>query len=78
MQWFLFLVAWTVFFLLVWNFWTIVRETVDTTQRLHQILCSNCQFFTKNYYLKCPVHPSEALTEDAIHCPDYFSIDRRV
>jgi hypothetical protein len=38
---------------------------------MHQIPCSHCQFFTANYQLKCTVHPIEALTEEAIHCPDY-------
>lgn len=38
---------------------------------MHQIPCSNCQFFTNDYRLKCTVNPSVANTERAINCCDY-------
>jgi hypothetical protein len=67
-----FAVAWILVLLVVWSMGAAIREAVTTTKRLHKIPCSNCQFFTNSHYLKCPVHPSEALTENAINCPDYF------
>jgi hypothetical protein len=38
---------------------------------LSQIHCRKCYFFTSNSYVKCAVHPSRVLTEQAINCPDY-------
>jgi hypothetical protein len=63
--------AWLLVLLVVWNTWTAVRDTATLAQRMHQIPCSSCRFFTSNYQLKCTVHPSSALTEDAINCPDF-------
>jgi hypothetical protein len=40
---------------------------------LDQHPCKNCQFFNNNYYLKCAVHPSTALTKEAFNCSDYKS-----
>jgi hypothetical protein len=54
------------------SLWTFLRETVQVTQRLHQIPCARCQFCTNNPVLKCAVHPQAALTEQAIHCPDFY------
>jgi hypothetical protein len=54
--------------------WTVVSMIIDilkTAQRMHQIPCASCKFFTNDYHLKCTVHPSQALSEDAIRCPDY-------
>lgn len=47
------------------------REGIAMLKRLHQIPCANCEFFTDEYHLKCPIHPFSALTEEAIHCSDY-------
>lgn len=40
-------------------------------REMHRIPCADCQYFTGDYTLKCTVHPSTALSEDAINCPDY-------
>jgi hypothetical protein len=40
-------------------------------QKLHQIPCNHCIFFTGEYNLKCAVHPCKALSEEAIGCADY-------
>ena len=47
------------------------RKNWIQLQRLHQIPCSNCLFFTGEYNLKCAVHPCKAFSEDAIGCADY-------
>lgn len=48
-----------------------VQDGIARLKRLHQIPCSRCAYFTGNYYLKCPVHPCKALSEEAINCLDY-------
>lgn len=38
-----------------------------------KIPCRNCRFLSNSSYLKCAVHPTTALTEEAIDCSDYCS-----
>jgi hypothetical protein len=71
-----FVATWTILFLILANFWAVSSETVIYAQKMHRIPCSKCKFFTANYQLKCTVHPTEALTEAAIDCPDYQTSDR--
>ncbi|MFZ9736917.1 MAG: hypothetical protein ACO3EZ_02795 [Prochlorotrichaceae cyanobacterium] len=47
---------------------------IATLQRLHQIPCSRCRFFSRSPYLKCPVQPTIALSEQAIGCRDYETV----
>jgi hypothetical protein len=35
------------------------------------IPCCNCYFYKDNRYLRCAVHPSTVLTQQAIDCLDY-------
>lgn len=63
--------VWTLMALFLWSLWVATRDGVKRLKRLHQIPCAHCQFFTGNYCLKCTVHPSIALSEAAIDCPDY-------
>jgi hypothetical protein len=65
------LCAWTLMILFLWSLWKAGREGVSQLKRLHQIPCSNCVFFTGDYRLKCTVHPSKALSEEAINCLDF-------
>jgi hypothetical protein len=51
--------------------WKDARKNLIQLQRLHQIPCSHCLFFTGEYNLKCAVHPCKALSEEAIGCTDY-------
>jgi hypothetical protein len=71
-----FVTAWTLVVLLMWNIWIPARDGIATVKRLHQIPCANCQFFTGDYLLKCTVHPSSALTEEAINCSDFCPHNR--
>jgi hypothetical protein len=68
-----FISAWAIVALVVLSVWNAFRDTALKARQLHRIPCSNCRFFTTSYHLKCTVHPSNALTEDAINCPDYES-----
>lgn len=63
--------AWLLVGVIIWTAWTAIRDTVATAKQLHKIPCANCQFFTNTHFLKCPVHPTTALSTDAINCPDY-------
>lgn len=66
-----FIVTWAFLLSLAWSIVAMIRDTIRVSKKLHQIPCANCQFFTDSSYLKCPVHPSSALTEEAINCLDY-------
>ncbi len=66
-----FFCAWSLVLLVSWSIWSAIRDTVTTGQKMHQIPCVNCQFFTGDYRLKCTVRPSIASTEEAINCSDY-------
>ena len=69
----------TVGFMLVWAVavFTISNarkkrsRTGRASNRLKQVPCRNCQFYSDNNYLKCAIHPTVALTEQAINCSDY-------
>ena len=65
------LIAWILIAVFAWSCWLAAKDGITTVQRLHQIPCSTCQFFTGSYQLKCPVHPKMALSEEAINCSDY-------
>jgi hypothetical protein len=68
-----FVMAWSSVLMVVWRLFAMTRDTVNRAKQMHQIPCPDCQFFTGDYNLKCPVHPMSALSEDAIDCPDYFA-----
>ena len=66
-----FVTAWMMVVITLWSIWSAVRDSIKQAQRMHQIPCSRCRYFSGNYLLKCPVHPGNALTEEAIGCPDF-------
>jgi hypothetical protein len=66
-----FFCAWALIILTAWSIYSAVKDSVATTQKMHQIPCTNCQFFTGDYRLKCTVQPTIANTEAAIECLDY-------
>ncbi|HEY9669305.1 MAG TPA: hypothetical protein V6C91_21010 [Coleofasciculaceae cyanobacterium] len=70
--------TWGLMVLLFLTIWSAIRASVTTAKRMHEIPCSNCQFFTADYRLKCTVHPSMANTETAINCMDYHPHNSRV
>lgn len=72
-----FVVAWGLVVLLSLNTWAFCRDSYARAQRMHQIPCARCRYFTEHYQLKCTVHPDIALSEEAIGCPDYESTDAR-
>ncbi len=66
-----FVLGWTFVALLLWNVGAAVRDGIIEAKKMHQIPCANCQFFTRDYHLKCTVHPAKALSHEAIDCTDY-------
>ncbi|MGF1495819.1 MAG: hypothetical protein ACFB8W_03195 [Elainellaceae cyanobacterium] len=70
-----FIAAWCLVFLLGWSVWSAFRDGLSRAKQMHRVPCSNCQYFTGDYHLKCPVRPSIALSEAAINCPDFEALD---
>lgn len=64
-------VAWSMVILGVWQVIAATRDGVQRAQTMHQIPCSDCSFFTNQAVLKCALHPTQALSEDAIGCKDF-------
>ena len=69
----LFAIAWGILLLTQLDLWKNLRHRITSVNHSHQIPCSNCQYFNRNPYLKCAIHPSKALNEEAINCADYCS-----
>ncbi|MBD2415849.1 hypothetical protein FACHB389_36760 [Nostoc calcicola FACHB-389] len=49
------------------------KDEIVSIKTVQQHPCKKCHFFNNNYYLKCAVHPSIALTKEALNCSDYKS-----
>ncbi len=67
-----FVCAWIFVISLVLSLGNGIKDVLARSQKMHQIPCSKCQFFTNNYRLKCTVQPLIANTEQAIDCIDYY------
>ena len=57
---------------LCWRFIAIAKMAVRHLQRLHEIPCNKCTYFTGDYRLKCTVNPTIAMSETAIGCRDFL------
>ncbi len=68
---FCFITAWVFILSLVVSLGLMVVDVINRAKTMHQIPCSNCQYFTNDYRLKCSVNPFQASTEAAISCQDY-------
>ena len=64
-------IAWSFVIAIAANLLSLLKQISDRAEKMHQIPCSSCQFFTGNYELKCTIHPEVALTEAAIDCSDF-------
>jgi len=64
-------VAWLFLLYLGMTLWQFADDVWRRSQVMHKIPCHNCQFFTNDHRLKCPIHPLEANSETAINCRDY-------
>lgn len=64
-------VAWSVVVLGIWQMVAATRDSVQRAQTMHRIPCAGCRFFTNQAVLKCSLHPTLAMSEDAIGCLDF-------
>lgn len=69
------LIVWTILAVARLDFWKTFHNRLIPIKHSSKIPCSNCQFFKNDPYLKCAVHPSKVLSEDAIDCPDHWPED---
>jgi len=67
---------WAVLVMFVLTLLVAVEDGIQRLRQLHQIPCHRCQYYTGSPYLKCPVHPMRALSEEAINCRDYAKLVR--
>jgi len=71
-------VIWIVVFTgLFWRLIAIAEMAVRHLQRLHQIPCGKCTYFTGDYRLKCTVNPMVAMSDQAIDCRDFLHDNQR-
>ena len=63
--------AWVFILMLGSSVIAMIVDVIKQAKKMHNILCSDCQYFTNDYRLKCPVNPFKATTEAAIDCRDY-------
>lgn len=68
-----FVFAWSLVALGLWQVIVATRDGVQRARIMHRIPCSDCSFFTNQAVLKCPLHPTQALSEEAIGCTDFES-----
>jgi hypothetical protein len=71
-----FISAWLFLLTLGSSIYSACNDTAARAKQMHKIPCTNCQFFTNDYRLKCTIQPTIALTEQAIDCRDYCSRNR--
>lgn len=71
LQPFYFLMAWVFLGILISTLIVSLRDIKKRGEIMHKIPCSQCQYFTNNYRLKCTLQPLIANTELAIDCPDF-------
>jgi hypothetical protein len=62
---------WSVLMSFVLSLMVALEDAVKRLRRMHQIPCSRCQYYTGSPYLKCPIHPIMAFSEEAIDCRDF-------
>ena len=65
------IIAWSMVALGIWQVVAATRDGVQRAQTMHRIPCADCSFFTNQAVLKCPLHPNQAMSEEAIDCTDF-------
>ena len=64
--------AWVLLGLLIVSGIRIIRNVVKNGQEMRKIPCTDCQYFTNDYRLKCTIQPNIANTQLAVDCPDFI------
>jgi hypothetical protein len=65
------IMIWSVLMSFLLSLMIALEDAVKRLRRIHQIPCNRCQYYTGSHYLKCPIHPILAFSEDAIDCQDF-------
>ncbi|MEH1893256.1 MAG: hypothetical protein V7K92_28900 [Nostoc sp.] len=47
------------------------KDEIVSIKHFWEHPCKNCRFFNNNHYLNCAVHPTTAVTIQALNCSDY-------
>ncbi|MGC1306683.1 MAG: hypothetical protein WA885_05600 [Phormidesmis sp.] len=71
-------IAWAVVAMLILNLSAAVRDSITNARKMHSIPCARCRYASRDYRLKCSVHPLEAFSEQAIGCQDFQSTEASV
>lgn len=66
-----FVLAWAITAAVVVGLVAMAKEGAAKVRQMHRIPCSSCRYATRDYRLKCSVHPVEAFSEAAISCLDF-------
>jgi hypothetical protein len=51
------------------------NPSLITHKPRHKLPCSSCRFLHSNSYLRCAVHPTKVMKQEANDCPDYWAQD---
>jgi hypothetical protein len=51
------------------------RQQANGFRAQQRFSCHHCRYFGQNPYLKCALHPTTVLTEQAADCRDYVSLN---
>ncbi len=55
----------------------VIRPPIKSSET-DKLPCRSCQYFNSNYHLKCAVRPTDVMTDRALECRDYETIDSRL
>lgn len=64
-------IVWLLLFCTASEAWKLVRHNVTSVKQGQRVPCKNCRYYSNNFYLKCAVRPSDALTDRAADCSDF-------
>lgn len=64
-------IAWALLVCTTSELWKLLRFRHTDLKKNQQVPCRNCRFFSSNFYLKCAVRPTDALTDRATDCSDF-------
>ncbi|MDB9524995.1 hypothetical protein PN498_03265 [Oscillatoria sp. CS-180] len=70
------IVIWGLLLLFLLSGLCALNDGVQQLRRLHQIPCDRCVYHTGSPYLRCPVNPLSAFSENALCCQDYEPIPK--
>jgi cellobiose-specific phosphotransferase system component IIC len=58
--------------MLIYDCFPKSRKYSSNFNLFNSVPCHRCQYFSNNAHLKCTIHPTTAMTKQAINCRDYY------